>query len=119
MRRMFPHLKQRIPGLETLSSFWGKNGRKASITGKGRSRMNEIENSSNDRNLMDWTPMNIPGSKILFLVPEGKETTRSDPRESLERVKSDTQMKGGMGGITLGNELLFFVGLSKYPPPHL
>ncbi|GKD97207.1 hypothetical protein Tco_1381104, partial [Tanacetum coccineum] len=75
----------------TLSSFWGENGRKVSIIEKGRSRMNEIENSSNDKNLMDWTPMNIPGLKILFLVPEGKETTRSDPRESLERVKSESR----------------------------
>ncbi|GKF61579.1 hypothetical protein Tco_0181633 [Tanacetum coccineum] len=73
-----------------LESF-KENGSKVSISKKGGSRMNEIENSSGDRNLLDWTPMNIPGSKILFLVSEGKETTRSDPRESLERVKSESK----------------------------
>ncbi|GKE72785.1 hypothetical protein Tco_1534826, partial [Tanacetum coccineum] len=65
-----------------------ENGSKVSNTKERGSLMNEIENSYGDRNLLDWTSMNIPGSKILFLVLEGKETTRSDLRESLERVKS-------------------------------
>ncbi|GKF13626.1 hypothetical protein Tco_0055088 [Tanacetum coccineum] len=83
--------KARIPILTTLFSFLNENGSKVSITIKGGSRMNEKENSFGDRNIMDWTPMNIPGSKILFLVLEGKETTRSNPRKSLERVKSESR----------------------------
>ncbi|GJU82219.1 hypothetical protein Tco_1284584 [Tanacetum coccineum] len=55
----------RIPVLTTLFSFSDENGSKVSITGKGGSQMNEKENSSGDRNIMDWTPMNIPGSKIF------------------------------------------------------
>ncbi|GKG58236.1 hypothetical protein Tco_0592015, partial [Tanacetum coccineum] len=51
--------------------------------------MNEIENSFGERNLLDWTSMNIPGLKILFLVPEGKETSRSDLRESSEGMESE------------------------------
>ncbi|GJY57710.1 hypothetical protein Tco_0457602 [Tanacetum coccineum] len=43
----------RIPGFTTLSSFLDENESKVSITGKGGSRMNEIENLSGDRNLLD------------------------------------------------------------------
>ncbi|GJZ57183.1 hypothetical protein Tco_0612677, partial [Tanacetum coccineum] len=44
---------------------------------------------------MDWTSKNIPKSKILFLIPEGKETSRSDPRESSEGMKSEFSIRVG------------------------
>ncbi|GJV39197.1 hypothetical protein Tco_1417637 [Tanacetum coccineum] len=59
---------------ETLSSFSDENGSKVPITGQRGLRINEIENESRDRNILDWTSKNIPGSKILFLVLQGKET---------------------------------------------
>ncbi|GJR90808.1 hypothetical protein Tco_0214819, partial [Tanacetum coccineum] len=69
---------------------------KVSITGKGGSRMNEKENSSGDRNIMEWTPMNIPGSKILFLVLEGKETTTSRIRcKSTRKSEIPNPNEGG------------------------
>nr|GFA98979.1 hypothetical protein [Tanacetum cinerariifolium] len=64
--------------------------------------INEIENVSHDRNLLDWTSKNISGSKILFLVLEGKETSRSDPRESSEGMKSESSKRVGWVGNTLG-----------------
>ncbi|GKF46955.1 hypothetical protein Tco_0136757, partial [Tanacetum coccineum] len=70
-------------------------------TGERGSRMYEIENSFDDINLLDWTSMNIPESKILFLVSEGKESTRSDLMESLEGVKSESRRVGWVGK-TLG-----------------
>ncbi|GKE93326.1 hypothetical protein Tco_1574421, partial [Tanacetum coccineum] len=57
-------LKGRIPGLKTLSSFSNENGSKVPITGQRGLRINEIENESGDRNLLDWTSKNIRGSKI-------------------------------------------------------
>ncbi|GJY63050.1 ribonuclease H-like domain-containing protein [Tanacetum coccineum] len=75
---------------ETLSSFSDENGSKVPINGQRGLRINEIENESLDRNLLDWTSKNIPGSKILFLVLQGKETSRSDPRESSEGEKSES-----------------------------
>ncbi|GKC11106.1 hypothetical protein Tco_1007888, partial [Tanacetum coccineum] len=71
-----------------------ENRSKVSNTGERGSQMYEIENSFDDINLLDWTSMNIPESKILFLVSEGKETTRSDPRESSEGAKSESRRVG-------------------------
>ncbi|GJR30949.1 hypothetical protein Tco_0123827 [Tanacetum coccineum] len=40
--------------------------------------MNEIENSSRDISLSDWTSMNIPGSKSCFPDPRIREKSE-DP----------------------------------------
>nr|GEZ62387.1 hypothetical protein [Tanacetum cinerariifolium] len=56
------------------------------------------ESISRDRNLLDWTSKNITESKFLFLVPEGKETSRSDPRESSEGMKSESSIRVGWVG---------------------
>ncbi|GJR77552.1 hypothetical protein Tco_0089917 [Tanacetum coccineum] len=75
--------------------------------------MNEIENSSNDRNLMDWTPMNIPGSKILFLVPEGKVIHRKEAATDSLNIDCDQDKKQQMKKICvlltllLGSKYLF------------
>ncbi|GKB42126.1 hypothetical protein Tco_0887068 [Tanacetum coccineum] len=49
--------------LKTLSSISDENGSKVSSTGERGSLMNEIENLFSDRNLLDWTSIDIP----LFL----------------------------------------------------
>ncbi|GJR12130.1 hypothetical protein Tco_0794782 [Tanacetum coccineum] len=103
-----------IPRLKTLSSLSDENGSKVSITGQRRLQINEIENVSRDRNLLDWTSKNILGSKILLLVPEGKETSRSDSRwDCLEgnEVRNPSH-KGGMDGF-LKKESLSSTGIRK------
>ncbi|GJU94565.1 hypothetical protein Tco_1319321 [Tanacetum coccineum] len=52
-------------GLKTLSLFLDENGSEVSSAGERGSLMNEMENSFSDRNLLDWTLIDIPGSKVL------------------------------------------------------
>ncbi|GJV97270.1 zinc knuckle CX2CX4HX4C containing protein [Tanacetum coccineum] len=78
----------RIPGLKTLSSISDENGSKLSSTGERGSLMNEIEHLFSDRNLLDWTSIDIPGSKVLFLFLEEEKKYKIGSAKSVERVKS-------------------------------